>query len=62
MGSWKDYLRLRAAFDDGRLSGLDPSDDIGNCPIETSDKALRESWLNGFLVGRLDVAGSDIGW
>ena len=46
-----DLARLEAAFEDGRLSGLDGS--ALDCPFGHDAALLRTAWHAGFTRGRL---------
>ena len=48
-----DLARLEAAFEDGRLSGLDGS--ALDCPFGHDAALLRTAWHAGFTHGRLQL-------
>jgi ribosome modulation factor len=49
-----DLIRARAAFADGRLSGLDIGESESACPFTRSDLHLRGAWMDGFMIGRVE--------
>ncbi|MHA0333651.1 Rmf/CrpP family protein [Sphingomonas aquatilis] len=50
---------LIAAFEDGRLSGLERGQQVSDCPFSLADRTRREAWISGFSVGRSQVAQID---
>ena len=53
-----DHLRLKGAFEDGRLSGLDPTETVTLCPFPRQVDPFREAWLNGFTIGRIEAGAA----
>lgn len=49
-----DLIHGRAAFADGRLSGLDLGEQEGACPFPKADPHLRGAWMDGFMIGRVE--------
>jgi hypothetical protein len=50
---------LQVAFAQGKLSGLEQEAWAGDCPYDrVAQIGLRESWLAGFTVGRIELASS----
>jgi hypothetical protein len=49
-----DLIRVRTAFADGRLSGLDLGEKETACPFPKTESQLRGAWMDGFMIGRVE--------
>lgn len=47
--------RLRAAFADGRVSGLDPAGSAKDCPFLAQQPRYRSVWHAGYGLGRTEL-------
>lgn len=43
---------LSLALEDGRLSGVNPEEEMSDCPFDLTDRTRRDAWIAGFAIGR----------